>query len=665
MSPSKKIYHKLDAKIPKKDFELGCIYSLETNIAIFRLWAPTAFSVDVQILVHENDEVPVYSFKSEYQPETGVWIYETNPEETILLDGHFYRYVVSNEKGTFNCLDPYAKSMAAFTNDNTSGLAAIVDLDSKQALSNLTNKKFSSTLPEFKNRSDAIVYEISIRDATINIDGTGGTYTAFIQKLPTIKELGITHIQLLPVLNFYYNNETKKDFEDAGTTHKNNYNWGYDPHNYFTPEGWYSTEPENPYSRISELRQLIDAIHKEGLRVILDVVYNHMAKTDFLDDIVPGYYFRLDENGKNINASCCGNDVASEHLMARKLIVDSTVYWVKNYDVDGFRFDLMGLIDSDTMLESYTQCEKIKENLLFIGEGWKMYTGPSDTRGLDQNFMLDTDDIAVFNDEYRDLCKAGGMNEEGKGILTNGVVNVQQLFLNVTGRPVKNYKVDSPTDSVVYLECHDGLTLHDTVVHNTPINESTADGKKELLARLKIANALLLTSQGICFMQAGQEFGRSKPALTTAMTNDSETIGAFVKNSYDSSDNINQIKWTTGPLYDYTKSLIELRKKSDVFRMKTINEIEKKIAFINIHENPMVLAYYIKNDNELWFCVFNCSKNKYVLNLSDFGVKHGDKISVIANADNVSFEGLKNYSFDSQRDGYTVPSLSVSIIKVE
>jgi len=241
----------------------------------------------------------------------------------------FYEYSVFFGTKENIVLDPYAKSMDAF-NGIGAGRGAIVNLASEKAepiggWENYTDYALAK-------REDAIIYEVSVRDFTISPDAKTsarpGSYLAFVEKLPYLKELGVTHIQLMPVLNFYYNNELKTDYEATGRSTNNNYNWGYDPHNYFTPEGWYATDPHNPYARMRELKTLIKEIHKAGMGVILDVVYNHTATPSILDDIVPGYYYRRDTKGALTSNSGCGNDVASERIMASKLIQDSLYYLV-------------------------------------------------------------------------------------------------------------------------------------------------------------------------------------------------------------------------------------------------------------------------------------------------------------------------------------------------
>jgi hypothetical protein len=563
--------------LPSSNGSLGALYDAATQSCCFSLWAPTSRDVSVHLYRNAGDSAPAFTVPLRYDDATGLWcgsFAEWDPE------GFFYDYTLTNETGTHTVLDPYSLSMAAYTGNGGIGQGAIINLQ-KETLKPEREYPYIT----LQKREDAIIYEVSVRDFTASPDSgvknIPGTYKAFIEKIPYLRELGITHIQLMPVLNFYYTDETNRRYEDAGTVHNNNYNWGYDPHNYFTPEGWYASEPENPESRVRELRELINECHQEGIGVLLDVVYNHVARTDLFDAIVPGYYFRTNPDGSYTNGSGCGNDVASERSMVRKLIVDSAEHWVKNYQVDGFRFDLMGLLDTETVLEAYNRCRALNPSVLFIGEGWKLYNGTEGTVGMDQRFMTQTDSVAVFNDEFRDLVKAGGMNEEGKGFLTGGNVDLKQLFYNCIGLPQCNYTADSPGDNVQYLVCHDGLTLHDCIAHNAGLDEDIPAQRQELIARIKVGNALALTCQGIAFLHAGQERGRTKPNVHGT---EEECVGAFVRNSYDASDSVNRIVWTLDEDYAgllaYTRGLIALRKRFDVFRIGDAGRIAQAAAFL-------------------------------------------------------------------------------------
>ncbi|MBO4704979.1 MAG: pullulanase [Spirochaetaceae bacterium] len=658
--------------IPDDKTKLGIQFT-ENKTIVFRIWSPAAFFVKIQFYKDWKSSKPDMTQPCEYDSKSGVWSYEHKCGSQI--DGWFYEYIVDTGDGEKVCLDPYAVSMAVFLNDGTPGRAAVVNIHSDKAKPDEWRDRHecagNSVNSGICRGTDAIVYEVSVRDATIKPDGRGGTYTALIDKLDYFAELGVTHIQLMPVLKFYNTDETNKSYEADGTTKNNNYNWGYDPQSWFTPEGWFSEAPENPYMRIKELRSLVAAAHQKGLRVILDVVYNHISRTSLLDDIVPGYYFRLDNDGNYLNGSCCGNDTASEHAMMRRLIIDSATFFVKEYGVDGFRFDIMGLIDSETMLNCFEECRKIKEDMLFIGEGWKLYTGAKDTVGMDQNYMTKTDDIAVFNDEFRDLCKGGGFNERMPAFLNGGQFESEQienLFYNCTGRPQTNYTADNPADSVLYIACHDGLTLHDSIVLNTDTDESTEEGQLEVLRRLKLSNALLLTSQGIAFIHAGQELGRSK-ALPERKEGVPETEGLFVKNSYQSSDLINRIHWqpennaekTYSCLIPYTRGLISLRKAHKVFRMKTQADIERAARFIQTLELQQVLFYSLDDGDFIWYLAFNASKNdvKLTLPLS----QSEQKADVFADADTASSSPL--YQEDVSACKLFVERLSAKVIRVK
>ena len=664
--------------IPSFSTPLGCFYDEETHTAHFSIWAPTATKVRVLLFDDGKTEHFSYNFPLIIDRKTGVWTLRCSVD--VPLDTMFYEYEITTEKGSLSCLDPYALSMAAFTNDNTSGRAAIINPNSPAYLPKGGWSKENpyeenlSALAAFNHYTDAIIYEVSVRDFTIapdarldkaNLLGHPGSYNAFVQKLPYLKKMGITHIQLLPVLNFYNNDETKLDFEKSTALYNNNYNWGYDPHNYFTPEGWYASDPHDPYCRISELKTLIKEAHLQGLRVILDVVYNHMAKIDFLDDIVPHYYFRLSkQDGSFLNNSACGNDIASERIMARKLIHDSLVYLVKEYHVDGFRFDLMGLMDSQTVLDAYDACVLYNKDILFIGEGWKMYNGPKGTQGMDQNFMTKTQKVSVFNDEFRDLAKGGGTNEDLKGFLTGGSIFTKDLFYNVCALPQVNFKVNSPARSVQYFECHDGLTLHDVIAHNMNFDLSNSMHLDELYARLRLAHVLLFTSQGIPFMQAGQENARTKPKASVRDFDSSDIHGNFVRNSYKASDTINSFSWTLDAqrekLNAFVRSLIALRKKMPHFRLHTKELVESSVHFLQTQSSDLLLAYTInlkhQGFDEVCYLIFNARKTISSVALDvDFS-----QAKVYVHGERVSVDG---FSFDSSEyEGKTIDVAPLSAL---
>lgn len=612
---------------PSSDVELGCIY--KDGKAVFNLWAPTSSSAVLNLYKKGDADKADYTVAMNKNAKNGVWTVEFSQVDP---DGMFYDFTLQNSKGSVTVLDPYARSMSAARKRGGAGRAAVINLDSEKA------GKVDAPYVTLAKREDAVIYEVSVRDFTISPDSgvkaVPGTYKAFIEKIPYLKELGITHIQLMPVVNFLNADEMNKAYENSGTVSGNNYNWGYDPHNYFTPEGWFATDASDPYCRVRELRELINECHKAGLGVLLDVVYNHMGDTRFLDDIVPGYYFRLDAKGACKSNSGCGNDTATEHKMMKRIVVDSTSYWVKNYKVDGFRFDLMGLMEASSVIDSYNSCAKINPSVLFEGEGWKMYNGEKGTVGLDQNYMLKTNSVAVFNDEFRDALKAGGFNETGRGFITKKAVDSERLFNNVMGRPVSNYRADQPGDNVQYMVCHDGLTLHDAITNNLKLDENK--DVEQIVQRIKLGNFLGMTSQGIAFIHAGQERGRTKPNVKGARN---ESVGNFVRNSYDSSDNINQIVWTLTSDYqnllDYTKGLIAVRNAYDVFRVGDAKKIAKNFKKLTTNED-FVFGYTAKNKDGRWIVLVNADEKSVEINtgvpLKD-GVVYVDK--VIASADGI------------------------------
>lgn len=620
-----------ETMVPAANEVLGCVYS--NGSASFKLWAPTSSDVTLNIYKTSSQKSPDYRVYMEMNPKTGVW---SGTFDRIEPDGLFYDYTIKNSKGTVTVLDPYASSMAVDYGKGDFVRAAIIDFNSPKA------GKIDAPYVNLAKREDAVIYEISVRDFTsspdANVKNIPGTYKAFIEKIPYLKELGITHVQLLPVLNFYSTNEMYKAYENSGTVNGNNYNWGYDPYNYFTPEGWYASDASDPYCRVRELRELINECHKAGIGVLLDVVYNHMAGTRFLDDIVPGYYFRTKPDGSYTSNSGCGNDTATEHFMMKKLVMDSTSHWVKIYKADGFRFDLMGLMEASSVTDSYALCAKINPSVLFEGEGWKMYNGPKGTFGMDQNYMMKTNSVSVFNDEFRDVFKAGGFNETGRGFITKKGASSEKILRNVLGNPVVNYHADQPGDNLNYLVCHDGLTLHDAIVNNLRLDENK--DRKEIIQRIKMGNFFVLTSQGLAFLHGGQERGRTKPNISGAKN---ECVGNFVRNSYDSSDNINQFVWKIDSDYEnlleYTKGLIQLRKSFNIFRIGNAKKIQKVAKDLELEDN-LTFGYTLKDGKSTWVVIVNAKNENIKINV---GVSARSSV-IYCDSDTVDVNGIQSAS---------------------
>ncbi|MCX7655047.1 MAG: alpha-amylase family glycosyl hydrolase [Treponemataceae bacterium] len=648
-----------DTVVPEMDYQLGAIYDEKTKSVEFRLWSPFASAVKVRLFKQSLAEKADYTIDLTKDLKTGVWKGIFN---TVDPDGFFYDYVISFGKKEVVALDPYARAMDAFVGTGV-GRGAIINPAKADPIGGWEGY----TDVTLDKREDAIIYEISVRDFTVapdsGVKNRPGSYLAFIEKIPYLKDLGVTHVQLMPVLNFYYTNELKTDYEATGRANDNNYNWGYDPHNYFTPEGWFASNPKDPYNRIIELKTLIKELHKAGIGVILDVVYNHTATTALFENLVPGYYYRRDARGAFISQSGCGNDVASERYMASKLIQDSLYYWVNEYKVDGFRFDLMGLIDAKTILDGRKRIvERIpgKNDILFEGEGWKMYRGPK-LEVLDQNYMLKTNEVAVFNDEFRDILKGGGLDDKRKAFVTGRPMNTKMIFENLAGRPLLNYKADDPGDSMNYVSAHDNLTLADNIAFNVGLDPAYPAERAEIAARAKLAQFLVLTGQPIAFIHGGCERGRSKPKKNST----AEVIGPFVHNSYDASDDINQFIWNAPKEYlamaEWIKGLIHIRRHEEILRLGDAALVEKAMKQIP-HENQLALGYQVSYKGTTLIMLVNANFDEPVTFKTGMNL---NSAQVLVDSDEARPEGVRERSgLEISGQEVTVQPLTAVMLKL-
>lgn len=537
----------------------------------FRVWAPTATSVDLVTYPSESS-ASAQGVVTHMNPDVkGTWATTAKGD----LSGTIYNYRVVVGGVEREAVDPYVR---ATTINGIHGV--VVDLAK-------TNPKFwTSSKPSFSGKStDAVIYELHIRD--LSMDSSSNIPTAHKGKYlaltdvktkstsgtPTgvnaIKDLGVTHVELLPVFDFASVDESSPSF-----------NWGYDPQNYNVPEGSYSSNPSNPQTRITELKSAVQALHDDKLRVMMDVVYNHVYNAaDFSEEkIVPGYFFRTNADGTLANGSGVGNDVASERPMVRKFIVDSVKYWASQYHFDGFRFDLMGLLDITTMQEIRKALNTIDPSILMIGEGWDMGTLPASDRANQKN-MASLAGIAVFNDELRDGIKGSVFDTADQGYVTGKPNQIDHVKVGIVGNIdysnviTGRWTAKDPTQSVNYVESHDNLTLFDKLTASVKV---ASPAKIQALDRLSASIAFL--AQGVPFMQAGQEFLRSK-------NGDS--------NSYKSSDLINSLKWDlrtkNSTTVNYYKGLIALRHAHPVFRMSSAALVKKNLTFLKEPNN--VIGY--------------------------------------------------------------------------
>lgn len=536
---------------------LGSFYSSDSTHFLF--WSPVASSVKVNIYKTGSDEEEgaqmLSSNSMKFSPSEGVWY--------VTLDGDYknmyYTYQVTVDGKTNEIVDPYAK--AAGVNGNR---GMIVDLSE-------TNPEgwADDSFKRVDSINDAIVWEVSVRDFSASQNSgvtpaNRGKFLAFTEDgttlngmgdIPTcvdyLKSLGVNYVQINPFYDFASIDESKS-LDDQ-------YNWGYDPKNYNIPEGSYSSDPYDGRVRISECKQMIQALHKAGIGVVMDVVYNHTYESEnsFLNMAVPSYYYRVKEDGTWSNGSGCGNDIATERTMARKLIIDSVAYWASEYHIDGFRFDLMGLMDVDTMNGIRDTLDTLSggKKILMYGEAWNMNTAASgDTKLANQNNMhLLSDRIAAFNDTTRDAIKGSNFVANEKGFVQEGSSKpgVRDGIMGVSF-------ASSPSQIVNYASCHDNLTLYDKLVASAYGDEKYDIRRENLVLMNKLSASIVLTSRGMPFFLAGEEMGRTK-------------MGD--ENSYISPVEINALDWNYLTKYtsltDYYRGLIKIRKAFSLFRDST------------------------------------------------------------------------------------------------
>ncbi|MEB9404465.1 type I pullulanase [Bacillus cereus] len=546
----------------------------------FRLWAPTASEAKLVTYKNWNDKIGAEI--NMQQGEKGTWTAELKGNQK----GLFYTYKVKIGDKWTEAVDPYVR--AASVNGDK---GAVVNLEETNPKKWKANKK-----PKFKNPEDAIIYELHVRDLSIQSESgikQKGKYLGVTEKgtkgpegvktgLDHIKDLGVTHVQFLPIFDYASVNEE--------TLNEPQYNWGYDPKNFNVPEGSYSTNPYEPTVRITELKQMVQTLHDNNLRVVMDVVYNHMynaAESNF-HKLVPGYYYRYNEDGTFANGTGVGNDTASERKMMRKFMIDSVTYWAKEYNLDGFRFDLMGIHDYETMNEIRKAVNQIDPSIILHGEGWDLNTPLAAELKANQKNAEKMKGIAHFNDNIRDGLKGSVFEEKENGFI-NGKENMEDRIKKGITAGI-DYDTNSstyqdPEQVLTYVEAHDNHTLWDKLELTNP-----GDSDEVRTQMHKLSSSILLTSQGIPFLHAGQEFMRTK-------------YGDH--NSYKSPDSINQMDWLRRATFnnevDYMKGLIELRKKYSAFRMTSAEQIKTHVSFIDAPKNTV--AYIIEGNKHEYFTV--------------------------------------------------------------
>ncbi len=549
--------------------DLGAVWTKEKTV--FKVWAPTAAEVSVNLYSSgtegTDDLIDTVLMKSE---EKGIWTATVDRD----LNGTYYTYVALVDGEVREACDPYARTTGV-----NGKRAMVIDLDSTdpEGWDNDADPHAGN------NITDAIIYEAHIRDLTINGEANvknKGKYLGLAETgtktgsgistgLDHIKELGITHIHLLPVYDFGSVDESSAI---------NRYNWGYDPVNYNVPEGSYATDPYNGEVRVKEFKTMVKALHDNGISVVMDVVYNHVYSAgDFcFNKLVPGYFSRV-KDGVYSNGSGCGNDTATERSMVRKYIVDSVLYWADEYHIDGFRFDLVGLMDTDTINEIVKTVHKTHPNVIFYGEGWSLTTNVT-KEGVELATQVNsklTPEFAYFNDTIRDALK-GSVFNTAAGFVSGADGYEAKLWRCFAGLDTW---CPAPSQTINYASCHDNNTLFDRL----RLSCKDADEAK-IIKMNNLAAAVYMTAEGVPFLSAGEEMLRTK----------TNKDGSFNSNSYNAGDGVNTLKWATlsekkyADVFEYYKGLIAFRKAHPALRLMTAEESKASVEVLKEFNDGIV-----------------------------------------------------------------------------
>lgn len=535
----------------------------------FKLFAPDNAKVTLRIYQQGKDGKAIKTVKMQ---KTGKEQFTATVKGDLM--GKFYTFDV----GRGECAGVFAKAVGV-----NGKRAAIIDMKQTNPEHWCCDKR-----PVTKSPADLVIYEMHHRDFSINRADAKypGKFMALTEPwaIEHLKQLGVNAIHILPSYDYGSVDETRLN--------QPQYNWGYDPVNYNVPEGGYSTNPYQPEVRIREFKQMVQALHKAGIRVILDVVYNHTYDIEHsnFQRTYPDYFYRKTADGQYSNGSGCGNETASDQPMMRKFMLESVKYWINEYHIDGFRFDLMGVHDIETMNQIRQMVNNIDPTIYIYGEGWSAGSCalPNEQLGMKAN-IAQMPSIAAFSDEIRDALR-GPFSDDTKGGFLAGEPNCEESIKYGIVGAIQHPQVDmskvnysqtpwalEPTQMISYVSCHDDMCLADRLRASIP---SIADD--ELIRLDLLAQTTVFTSQGVPFILSGEELLRSKKG---------------VHNSFESPDSINQLDWSNKAKYpqvfEYYKNLIQLRKNHPAFRLGNADLVRKHLEFINAPEGTV--AYRLKN----------------------------------------------------------------------
>ena len=586
--------------------------SYAADKSTFKLWSPNADSVILRIYAEGEGGTPLKTLKMKRQPE-GLW--KTIVKED--LKGRFYTFSIK-ENGNWMAENPGIFAKAVGINGHR---AAVVDMSQTNPAGWEDDAR-----PELKSVADAVIYEMHWRDFTAD-PSSGlknlGKYLSLtedtgVSGINHLKELGVTHIHIMPSYDYASVDET--------TLEQHEYNWGYDPLNYNVPDGSYSTNPYDPAIRINEFKQMVMACHKAGIRVIMDVVYNHVvdAATSNFELTAPGYFFRKKADGSLANGSGCGNETASDHPMMQTYMVQSIQYWMTEYHIDGFRFDLMGIHDIETMNEIRDAAVAIDPMVLLYGEGWAAEAPayPEEKLAMKAN-MSHIPGVAAFSDELRDALRGPFWSDEKGAFLIGEAGHEENIKFGIHGA-IDGWAKE-PTQMIAYVSCHDDMCLVDRL-HATAPNASEA----EVIALDKLAQTAVFTSQGIPFIFNGEEVLRNKKG---------------VHNSYKSPDSVNAIDWNNKTKYrdvfDYYCGLIAMRKAHPAFRQASAELVRKNVEFLVAKD--CVVAYKIsgKDVDDEWkniIVILNSNKKPISVDIPQ------NDYTIVCSAGKINLSGLDKVS---------------------
>lgn len=614
---------------------------IKNDKIVFKVWSPPAAKIEVILFDSKNNVLD--NRLNLNKLENGIWHGEFSLNQIGIecFDGFYYQYIVYAYGKVKLALDPYAFSMQTFSpyGEDKIGKAAIIDINSKNYIDNASKKCFYNH-NFIANENDIVVYELHVRDFTIDpelqINSVAGTFTALTEKISYLKNLGITHVQLMPVMSFYTVDENNKTFSDSNSS-SINYNWGYDPLNFFSLSGWYSSNPENPNCRILEFQNLVNELNNNNIGVVLDVVFNHTYIAETFENIAPGCYYRHTKDLKISGHAGVGPVIESRHKMIRKFIIDSLKHWVNIYNVDGFRFDLISFMDHETIIDISNELNKaysknFQNSLILLGEAW-LFSDLSLSENATSrnsaitklNYPKNIKNFALFNDIARDSIAGShyskGLAAENKEKQAAYATVAAGSLINFTpgNVPYNRHEfinkyfsfADEPTRVLNFISIHDGLTLWDKI--NLQCGNFDKEKRAEILRKAYI---LLFTCQGKIILNSGEELLRTKPlakydkessrALTSNVVTEEYGTTFLHENSYSSPDFTNMIRWskTDNELktknIDFLKELIKIRRCLPALRMINRNNIKKGITFIsNNYENNKTHVFSGFDDPEL------------------------------------------------------------------